>query len=44
MFTLTSSGMFSYDPARKLTRMVLPGVDWAFDSKWRATNDDNGID
>ena len=34
MFTLTIKGMFLYDPATKVIRMVQPGIDWMDAAKW----------
>lgn len=34
IFTITSSGMYAYDPATKFTIQVLDGLDWLKPSKW----------
>ena len=34
MFTLTTNGMFLYDPTTKVTRRVQDGIDWLINSKW----------
>ena len=34
MFTLTSTGMFLYDPTTKITSRVQDGTDWLINSKW----------
>lgn len=35
MFTLTSTGMYLYDPTTKITSRVQDGTDWLVNSKWR---------
>lgn len=35
MFTLTSTGMYLYDPTTKITSRVQHGTDWLVNSKWR---------
>jgi hypothetical protein len=36
IFTITTKGMYVYDPETRKTTMVLDGLDWLDSSKWKA--------